>query len=128
MVLLLALVACREPLDQPVDPVWGKQPCDHCAMILSDARFAAESVSADGGRRYFDDIGCMIAYLREHPEAGTRTWVRVGERWSPASSAFYRTGVRTPMDYGVAADATGIGWSEAQALVIRKLEGGNDGR
>jgi copper chaperone NosL len=128
LIALVLLAACSESIEQAVEPVWGKQPCDHCAMILSNARFAAEAASSDGTRRYFDDIGCMIAYLREHPEAGARAWVRLGNQWVAASAAHYRTGAQSPMDYGLVADATGIGWPEAQALVFAKLKGEADAR
>jgi copper chaperone NosL len=128
LVALVLVAACSESIDKPIEPVWGKQPCDHCAMILSDARFAAESASADGVRRYFDDIGCLMAYLREHPEAGARAWVRLGNEWAPAASAHYHTGARSPMDYGLIADANGLSFTQAQAWVEAKRKGEGDAR
>jgi copper chaperone NosL len=105
--LLLALSAC-ERMDRPVDPVWGKEPCAHCAMLVGDRRYAAEVV-ANGERRFFDDIGCYVLWSEERPNVVERAWVRdaEGNRWIDARSATYVHGARTPMDFGFEGRATG---------------------
>lgn len=105
--LLGASVACRGEA-APADPAWGKEPCAHCAMIVDDRKTAAQILEEDGTRRYFDDLGCMIAFEAERG-IQAREWVRDESRdaWLPAGSARYRSGARTPMDYGFVAGPEG---------------------
>lgn len=105
LVATLGLAAC-ERLDAAADPVWGKEPCGHCAMLVGDRRHAAQIV-ADGTRRFFDDIGCFVLWAEEHPGAVQKAWVRDAEggRWIDAKTASYRHGARTPMDFGFEAGA-----------------------
>jgi copper chaperone NosL len=86
---------------EPDDPVWGKEPCAHCRMVLSDERYAAELIDEAGTRYHFDDVGCMIAFAAERGLKG-KAWVRdpSGARWTDAEHARYVGGARTPMGYG----------------------------
>ncbi|MBI4953148.1 MAG: hypothetical protein HY908_14030 [Myxococcales bacterium] len=109
----VAWLACAGG-DKPVDPVWGKQPCAACAMLVSEPRHAGQLVTESGDRFYFDDPGCLAAYLAERTasaEPAARVgaaWVRdEAGSWIDARSARYRTGARTPMDYGFEAQADG---------------------
>jgi hypothetical protein len=118
--LALLLSGCRQGTDQPLDPVWGKQPCDHCAMLLDEPRFAAQATTPDGARLYFDDVGCLAAWLREHPAAHAHAWVRNGARWVAAEQARFTNGERTPMGYGYVAADRGVAWSDVhRALAAR---------
>jgi copper chaperone NosL len=100
-VALLALGACTESADAPNDPVWGKEACSHCTMLVSSRRYAAQIVTADGSRRFFDDIGCMVSYVAERG-APKHAWVRDadGDGWLDARAATYRAGAASPMDFG----------------------------
>lgn len=101
------LAACSERMDA-VDPVWGKQACDSCRMLVSDPFYAAELVDDGGRRRFFDDVGCLDAYLVEHPGLTPRAmWVRAGSRWVDAASARYTSGAASPMAYGFVAQELG---------------------
>lgn len=115
----LVLFACTKT-DEPVDPVWGKEPCVHCKMLVSDRRYAGQVV-ADGDRRYFDDIGCMVGWLEG--KKAERMWVRDAALggWLEAKSARYVEGARTPMDFGFEARAEGgVGWDEMRDKVIAR--------
>lgn len=115
----LVLFACTKT-DEPVDPVWGKEPCAHCKMLVSDRRYAGQVV-ADGDRRYFDDIGCMVGWLEG--KKAERMWVRDAALggWLEAKSARYVEGARTPMDFGFEARAEGgVGWDEMRDKVIAR--------
>jgi hypothetical protein len=119
LVCALVLVAgCHEAADRPLDPVWGKQPCDHCAMLVDEPRFAAQATTADGARVYFDDVGCLAGWLREHRRGAARAWVRRDDTWVPVGDARFHGGERTPMGYGYVAAGDGIDWSELE----RRLE------
>lgn len=105
--LVLALGAC-EKSSEPLDPFWGKQACDSCRMLVSEPRFSAQLLDQRGERHYFDDIGCLDAYLVDHPQSAPRgAWVRLGTRWLPAESARYAAGAASPMAYGFVAQEDG---------------------
>lgn len=109
--------------DQPADPVWGKQPCARCAMLVGDKRFAAQLVTGDGDRRYFDDVGCMVVWTKEHAGAAKRSWARDAQtgQWRDARTARFAKGARTPMDYGFETRADGdVSWTEVEAAVLDK--------
>jgi copper chaperone NosL len=123
--LVMGLGACAKS-DQPVDPVWGKQPCAHCSMLVSDKRFAAQLVTQGGDRHYFDDIGCMVLWAKEHAGAAKLTWVRDAQtgQWLDARSARFAKGARTPMDYGFEARADGAAsWADVETAVLEKEKG-----
>lgn len=125
---MLALAACAGDDDAAVDPVWGKQPCAHCAMLVSAPMYAAQLVGPDGARAFFDDIGCMAAYARERGIAARRLWVRDADtnRWIDARGARYSAGATTPMDFGFVARAGGEGvdFTTMEREVMKRLARG----
>lgn len=122
LALALAVFAC-ETADQPVDPVWGKQACGSCAMLVSEPAHAAQLATADGTRVFFDDLGCLVEYQKERG-AAKKLWVRTSEgRWVDAKTAKYKGGAKTPMDYGFtyAADGTAE-FADVEDAVKKKSE------
>ena len=116
----LVLLACDPGALKPAEPAWGKQACAHCAMLLSDPRYAAQLTLDDGTRRYFDDVGCMVSFVadeRLHPKA---MWVRSagGQGWTPAESAQFASGATTPMDSGFVTAASGLSFTEVRRRVL----------
>jgi len=106
-VLLLFGSAC-EAGDGVLEPVWNKQACSHCRMLLSDPRYAAQVLTEDSERLYFDDIGCMASYLVKHSVRFRRAWVRDEHgSWVDALRARYRTDAATPMGFGYEPSARG---------------------
>jgi copper chaperone NosL len=98
--------SCRSPT-APVDPVWGKQPCAHCLMLVSDPRYAAQAIGPSGDAVYFDDVGCLASYLATRPDA-KGSFVRTSSgRWLEAAKARFRSGAATPMDFGFVVDEAG---------------------
>lgn len=140
---LLALLAapglgCRQGPAAAEEPVWGKQPCDHCAMLLSERLHGAQVATVQGDRLFFDDVGCMVAWDAEHPGKAEARWVRRfdqpprGTGWLRAETAAYERAAHTPMDFGFVAvanpGAAGAGtpvvaWPEVVAAVKSKLGG-----
>lgn len=119
---VLVLVAC-ESASTPVDPVWGKEPCGSCAMLVSEPMHAAQLGTHEGKRVYFDDVGCMAAYVQERGIGPAKMWVRDSSgNWVDARGARFRSGARTPMDYGfvVAADGSFDFGSIEQAARARR--------
>jgi copper chaperone NosL len=98
--------ACDDP-NVAKEPVWNKQPCDHCHMVLSDPRYAAQLSSQSDERRYFDDIGCLAAFMVEHKLTHAHAWVHDASGWRGADQTRYARGAQTPMGYGFVPDARG---------------------
>lgn len=61
-VLALGVQACRSDGPKPIN--FGKDQCAHCRMTVSDARFASQLVTNKGRAYNFDDIQCMVAFVK----------------------------------------------------------------
>ncbi len=111
-------VACK-PSDAPAEPVWGKEPCAHCRMLVSDKRYAAQALDEAGERRFFDDIGCMVLWTEAHPRSA-HTWVKDATSgvWRDAATARYAPGARTPMDFGFEARSDGASSFDAVRVAV----------
>jgi copper chaperone NosL len=124
--VLVALLGCEPAAKDAAEPVWGKQPCEHCAMLLSERDHGAQLVTADGERLYFDDLGCMIAWTREHPGVSQRQWVRTADtqEWIAPQNAGFEPTERTPMGFGVIAVSKpgSLTWSDANRIVQQRLK------
>jgi copper chaperone NosL len=55
--------ACAPPGPRPI--ALGKENCRHCHMTIADPRFAAELVTARRMVYVFDDVGCLLAFVRQ---------------------------------------------------------------
>jgi copper chaperone NosL len=123
ILMLLFLLACDTAPPGPVDPVWGKQPCSHCMMLISDRTPSAQLLGKDGARRFFDDVGCMAEWLEQNPtQDGARAWVRGadGHGWQGAATARFAGAQRTPMDYGFVPAAQGVDFTAVREAVRAK--------
>ena len=128
----LSPVACSRPAEHgPVPVQWDRANCERCAMAIGDRRFAAEvRGAADRRVHFFDDLGCALLWLDEHPAqdgSATEIWVRgaLGEHWVDARTARYSDGHRTPMGYGLAVTGSGeepeaIAFEHMRAIVGQK--------
>lgn len=127
--LLLALtfllvLACQDA-SSAVDPVWGKQACASCSMLVSDRRYAAELVTDDGTRFFFDDPGCMATWLREGRGHGRHMWVRSeAGSWIDARTARFASNQSSPMGFDFLPSANGdSGWADIEADVRGERKG-----
>ena len=106
LALVLAACASGPPAPAPLDA--RNDACASCRMAVSEARFAAQLVAPGEVPRFFDDIGCLAAFVKagQAParatafvaDHGTRAWVR-------ADAAVYTRvpGLGTPMGSNVIA-------------------------
>ena len=115
---LLLLVGCSTEV-APQEPVWGKQPCKHCAMLVSERQSAAQLLLHDGTRHYFDDVGCMVSWEDREKLVPRAQWVRVGDGWMSAEAARYQR-AHTPMDYGYVGAREGVEFTAVQAAVLAR--------
>jgi copper chaperone NosL len=107
----LAAWACaRGPLPAaPLDP--QHDACAWCRMAVSDRHFAAQVVAPAEEPRFFDDVGCLRAWLAGAPELPrgaiayvadhrSTAWVRAG-----AATFSHCPGLETPMNSHLVAHA-----------------------
>ena len=76
--------------------------CAHCRMTVLDQRLSAQIVAPGDDPLFFDDIGCLAEYLKNHrPPADARAYVadHTSGAWIPANGAAFSrsTLVATPM-------------------------------
>ncbi|MBF0372073.1 MAG: hypothetical protein HQL39_01495 [Alphaproteobacteria bacterium] len=109
LLALFMLTGCFEE-EGPIPIRYGRDECEFCRMIISEARFAVEIQEPPAGRIHkFDDIGDAMHWLAKQSFADdplTRIWVMShvdGATWLDARAAWYLPGSRSPMDYGFAA-------------------------
>lgn len=123
--MLAAVLGCDPAAMEATEPVWGKQPCEHCAMLLSERDHGAQLVTTDGERLYFDDLGCMVAWTLEHPARAQRQWVRTADtqEWVAPENAGFEPAARTPMGFGVIASSKpgSLVWSDVNRIVQQRL-------
>lgn len=119
---LLLLSACAgAAAAEPAPPVihYGEDVCELCGMIISEERYAAGYITADGQQHIFDDIGDMfyaqqtshqeiIAFFAHNYE--DNHWIRAEKATFVQSK-----GLRTPMASGLAAFESA---EKAQAFAV----------
>jgi copper chaperone NosL len=106
---MLALAGCGSARPATVDA--RGDACAFCRMAVSAADVAAQVVAPGEDPRFFDDIGCLASFLKEHPEqpAGAIAYV-VDHRthsWVRAHAALYTRvpDLETPMGSHLVAHA-----------------------
>lgn len=120
---LAALAACQRGPPGParLDP--RNDACAHCRMAVSDPPFAAQLVAPGEVPLFFDDLGCLRDYLREHPRPPRGAVAYVADHrtsaWVRAAAAVYARvpGLATPMNSELVAhqDAASRGADPAAA-------------
>lgn len=97
-------------------------------MLISEPRFAAQLLTAAGDHLYFDDVGCLAAFLLQRKLAVKRTWVRdIRGSWVSTDRAHFSKGARTPMDYGFEFSETGdISWNAVVSAVRARAAHGSE--
>ena len=82
---LLGSCEKKNPKQLPARLSWDRQSCARCAMAISDRRYAAQLVKADGKAYFFDDIGCALQFLE------AREWKDAPScpLWGPRGSLFW---------------------------------------
>jgi hypothetical protein len=120
--LAAALSGCKSDNwpDGMAEIKWDRDTCVRCSMAISDRRFAAQLRGGPDKTVFkFDDIGCLVFWLKEKADkypwladAATRMWVadftsksREEMRWLDPKRAHYMTKT-SPMGYNFAATST----------------------
>jgi len=110
--LLAALPACKPKTAGPLPPQidYGQDTCDACGMVIDQPRFAAATLLVNGEYLKFDDVGEMLAYHMNHPEAQVAAWFvhdYLSEEWILGETAKFVKSptIQTPMAGGIVAFA-----------------------
>lgn len=109
-VLVIAAIACGNAATPPPAPLdTNNDACASCRMAVSDRRLASQVLVPGEEPRFFDDLGCLSQFLREHQRADAVVYVadhRTGE-WVPGEQAVYSriAAASTPMGSGLVAHA-----------------------
>ena len=108
--VLIAMVwagACAGRATAPPAIVMDRSACSRCGMLISEKAYAAAIRFPDGHDQLFDDIGCLVAAVREKPAAGSHYWFHdaVSEEWLTDVTPVFAVSsqLRTPMGGGIVA-------------------------
>jgi hypothetical protein len=79
--------------------------CSECNMDVEDLGYMAEIITEEGNTYFFDDIGCVVLWLKNHTPKISRMVTRTLDtrRWIDVKKAWYSRIDTTPMGYGFAA-------------------------
>jgi copper chaperone NosL len=105
----LLVSGCATGIPAPASLDTRNDACAECRMAVSTGRFASQIVAPGEEPRFFDDLGCLAAHLRSHPDLPSRAVAyvadhRSGEWVSPSSAVFTKVpGLETPMGAHVVA-------------------------
>ncbi len=102
IVILAFAVACRSGAPEPVPLDTRHEQCTSCRMAVSDARLASQLVARGELPRFFDDLGCLAAFVKAgKAPAGATAFVadHRTKAWVRADQAVYTRvpGLETPM-------------------------------
>lgn len=90
---------------QPVSVKPKEYQCSECNMDVVDLNYTAELITQEGDTYFFDDIGCVVLWLKNHTPQINKivTQTLDTHRWVDATGAWYSRTAPSPMGYGFAA-------------------------
>lgn len=96
---------------QTVEPVAlaPEDMCAYCKMAISEKRYAAELIDSEGQAFKFDDIGCLVNFIKNRKNATKIVAYFVIDfderQWTNADDAYYvhSSELATPMNGGIIA-------------------------
>ena len=114
---------------KPVDFFPNAYQCSECKMPIASKTYAAEVVAPDGKTWFFDDVGCMGAWIARQPfKKEAAVWVHTldTQRWVDGRKARYTVFENTPMGYGFGAyEKRKEGTVDFETMVSRMARGEN---
>lgn len=125
---LVVLANCQKRTIEPVAIV-VEDMCSYCKMAISEKQYAAELIDNEGQPFKFDDIGCMLSFIKENSVSVSASSFFVMDfdqrQWIKADSAYYvrSSELMTPMNGGVIAFKDPSKAQEAAAKYRGKLLG-----
>lgn len=99
---------CQKRKVEPV-ALAPEDMCSHCKMAISEKQYAAELIDSDGQAFKFDDIGCLVNFIKKGSINLTGASLFVMDfnqrQWVNADNAYYvrSSEITTPMNGGIVA-------------------------
>ena len=122
LIAMLTLSACSSNEPKPIK--LNKDGCDFCKMKISNGKFASEIITKKGRYYKFDDIACMVQYVKINTSVPYTSFFindyLQGNTLIPAERSYYIKGglLSSPMRGNVAAFTT-----QAEATTYSKKLG-----
>src|SRR6266511_4869365 len=86
------LANCQKRTVEPV-AIAHEDICSYCKMAISEKQYAAELIDGEGQASKFDDIGCMLNFVKRGSVSVTAASFFVMDfdqrQWIKADSAYY---------------------------------------
>ena len=117
---------CQKRTVEPV-AIASEDMCSYCKMAISEKQYAAELIDSDGQVFKFDDIGCLLNFMKKRSinVSGASLFVMDfnQRQWVKADNAYYLRSpdVTTPMNGGIIAFKDQGKAREAEAKYHGKL-------
>ena len=99
--------------------------CSTCNMNIEILEYAAEVITKEGHTYFFDDIGCVILWLKDNKQEIEKVLTQTLDthRWIEMKKAWYSRIAPSPMGYGFAAveekKDTLISYDEMRILMLQ---------
>jgi copper chaperone NosL len=100
--------SCQKRTVEPV-AIASEDMCSYCKMAISEKQYAAELIDSEGQVLKFDDIGCLLNFIKKGSinVSGASLFVMDFDQrqWINADGAYYirSADVTTPMNGGIIA-------------------------
>src|ERR1700687_4734059 len=102
------LASCQRSMNGPV-AIAPDDMCAYCKMAISEKRYAAELIDSEGQAFKFDDIGCMVNFIKAKKNTtkivahfvmdfDERQWIKADDAYYVRSSE-----ITAPMNGGIIA-------------------------
>ncbi|MCM2348797.1 MAG: hypothetical protein NDI69_02170 [Bacteriovoracaceae bacterium] len=117
ILMMLILTSCQESGElKPQEPLWGREGCARCRMVLSEKRYAVQRVLSNGEIHFYDDLNCALQHKHDEDKGTLYVHPHGKDQWILAEQAKYQSGLRTPMNsgYGAVNEGGEITFSEVQ--------------
>jgi len=101
--LLVIMTACDSSSKNELDI----KICPQCNMPLPKSNIHTSTVSGNFETEYFDDIGCMVLWMKKNSidlnSVDIKVFSNDTKKYIDAKKAFYKFNEKTPMMYGFSA-------------------------
>jgi len=79
--------------------------CSECNMDIEDMRYEAQIITKNGNTYFFDDIGCIALWLKNHNPKIVKMLTKTIDsgKWVNVNEAWYSRVAQSPMGYGFGA-------------------------
>jgi len=111
---------------EPIEIKAKEYQCSECNMDIEDLNYTAELITKDGVTYFFDDIGCVVLWLKDHSPKDSKIVTKTLDtnRWIDIKRAYYSRTVPSPMGYGMGAyEHNGSGLILYEEMRLLMLQG-----